>query len=266
LIVLSRAVVLSGSGNHDETRGIAWLARQLYGVHVLFTCETANCLEVTISNSTGVKSLSKRHHQILRRLVFSGIVVAFAGAFAPVSHAGELSKDQMVKALQKKGGKTRSLVVTDDQKGASEVQNAVKNLGSRLSREIVVEERKQIAKAVTQHKLPAIDLTIPFEYDSSAISQKAVPVLVTLGQVLQDASLKGSTFLVGGHTDARGSNEYNITLSQKRAQSVRTFLIETFGINGSNLIAVGFGEIELKAPHDPDAGVNRRVQLVNVTN
>jgi len=210
--------------------------------------------------------LSKRHQQILRRIVFSGIVVAFAGAFAPAGQAGELSKDQMVKALQKKGGKTRSLVVTDDQKGANEVQKAVKNLGSRLSREIVVEERKQIAKAVTEHKLPAIDLTIPFEYDSSAISQKAVPVLVTLGQVLQEASLQGSTFLVGGHTDARGSNDYNIKLSQQRAQSVRTFLIETFGINGGKLIAVGFGEIELKAPHDPEAGENRRVQLVNVTN
>ena len=117
--------------------------------------------------------MSKRHQQILRRIVFSGIVVAFAGAFVPASQAGELSKDQMVKALQKKGGKTRSLVVTDDQTGANEVQNAVRNLGGRLSREIVVEERKQIAKAVTKHKLPAIDLTIPFEYDSSAISQKA---------------------------------------------------------------------------------------------
>lgn len=210
--------------------------------------------------------MSKRHQQILRRVVFSGIVVAFAGVFAPVSQAGELTKDEMVKALQKKGGKTRSLTLSNDQQGANQVQQAVKTLGGRLSREIVVEERKQIAKAVTEHKLPAIDLTIPFEYNSSAISQKAVPVLVSLGQVLQDASLQGSTFLVGGHTDSRGSNDYNIKLSQQRAQSVRTFLINTFGINGGKLIAVGFGEIQLKTPHDPEAGVNRRVQLVNVTN
>lgn len=210
--------------------------------------------------------MSNRHQQILRRIVFSGVVIALAGAFAPMSQAGELTKDQMVKALQKnKGGKTRSLVLTDDQKGASQVQRAVRSLGSRLSREIVVEERKQIAKAVTDNKLPAIDLTIPFEYDSAAISQKAVPVLVTLGQVLQDASLQGSTFLVGGHTDARGSNDYNIKLSQQRAQSVRTFLIETYGINASKLIAVGFGEIQLKLAHDPEAGENRRVQLVNVS-
>ncbi|NNE21814.1 MAG: OmpA family protein [Rhizobiales bacterium] len=209
--------------------------------------------------------MSNRHQQTLRRIVFSGIVLAFACVYAPMSQAEELSKDQMVKALQKKNGKTRSLTLSNDQKGANAVQKAVRSLGSRLSREIVVEERKQIAKTVTEHKLPAIDLTIQFEYDSAAISQKALPVLVTLGQVLKDASLQGSTFLVGGHTDSRGSNEYNIKLSQARAQSVRKFLIETFGINGGKLIAVGFGEIQLKTPHEPEAGVNRRVQLVNVT-
>ncbi len=203
--------------------------------------------------------------QIIRPALVAGMVFVFAGAFAGTPQAGELTKDEMVKALVKKKSKTRSIIATDDQNGASEVQKALRSVSGRISREIVVEERKQIAKAVTKHKLPAIDLTIPFEYDSAAISPKAVPTLVKLGQVLQDPSLHGASFLVGGHTDASGSAEYNIKLSQRRAQAVRDFLVETFGLSSDKLVAVGFGEIQLKVTHDPEASENRRVQLVNVS-
>ena len=209
--------------------------------------------------------MSRQSMQIVRRLLMCGVVAAFAVAQAPVSQAGDMSTDQMVKALQKKQGKTRSILATDSNDGGSQVQNAVEQLGGRITREIVVEERKQIAKAVVDNKLPAIDLSIPFDYDSAAITQRAVPVLAQLGQVLTHQSFSSATFLVGGHTDASGSDEYNIKLSQRRAQAVRDFLMNTFKISGDKLIAVGFGEIQLKVVADPKSAENRRVQLVNVT-
>jgi outer membrane protein OmpA-like peptidoglycan-associated protein len=66
--------------------------------------------------------------------------------------------------------------------------------------------------------------------------------LLALGRALSNDQLKGTIFLVNGHTDAKGGAEYNQDLT---------------------LIAVGHGKTQLKNPTDPFAGENRRVQVVN---
>jgi len=71
-------------------------------------------------------------------------------------------------------------------------------------------------------------------------------------------------FIVAGHTDAKGGRDYNLKLSQRRADAVREMLISTFRIEPDRLIAVGLGEEQLQDPKNPDAGVNRRVQLLNI--
>ena len=85
-----------------------------------------------------------------------------------------------------------------------------------------------------------------------------------LGKALSDPSLKGSTFVVAGHTDAIGGEEYNQGLSERRADTIKRYLSEKFGINGSDLVTVGYGKTKPKdanAPLDPS---NRRVQVVNM--
>ena len=80
---------------------------------------------------------------------------------------------------------------------------------------------------------------------------------------MSDPKLKGGTFLIAGHTDAKGSDEYNLALSQRRAASVKAFLIETFKVDEGRLSVIGFGEEQLKNKDDPLADENRRVQIVN---
>ena len=82
---------------------------------------------------------------------------------------------------------------------------------------------------------------------------------------MRDGRLAGSTFLVAGHTDAKGSSEYNLSLSERRAQAIRQFLATGFEVSSSKLIAIGYGMEELKNRRDPYAGENRRVQIVNLT-
>ena len=85
-----------------------------------------------------------------------------------------------------------------------------------------------------------------------------------LGKALSDASLKGSTFVVAGHTDAVGGEAYNQDLSERRADTIKRYLTEKFGITGSDLVTVGYGKtrpIDPNAPMDP---LNRRVQVVNM--
>ena len=71
---------------------------------------------------------------------------------------------------------------------------------------------------------------------------------------------------VAGHTDAVGSEAYNQDLSERRADSIKRYLTDKFGIAGTDLVTVGYGKTKLKDPSHPTADVNRRVQVVNIAN
>jgi outer membrane protein OmpA-like peptidoglycan-associated protein len=140
----------------------------------------------------------------------------------------------------------------------------VNRLQNAKTRQITVEERQEITEVVEENDLPAIDLEVFFSFDSAEITPEALPILKKLGAALSDEKLKGSLCLVAGHTDANGSDAYNLSLSDQRAKSVAEFLIENFHIDPKQLVAVGFGEEKLKNPENPLAAENRRVQVVNM--
>jgi outer membrane protein OmpA-like peptidoglycan-associated protein len=113
---------------------------------------------------------------------------------------------------------------------------------------------------------PAIDLhDINFEFDSATISPEAMPQLRELGAALADPRLAGSSFTIGGHTDATGSDGYNMRLSQRRAEAVKRFLADNYMIPSGNLHAVGYGKHQPKNKADAFASENRRVEIVNET-
>ncbi|MEO1104149.1 MAG: OmpA family protein [Devosia sp.] len=105
------------------------------------------------------------------------------------------------------------------------------------------------------------DFTVNFRFDSFAITPRAKRVLDTVGQALTDPRLKGETYLVGGHTDTVGSDAYNQWLSEKRANAVVNYLVESFGIDRPRLQPVGFGETELADPRRGANRANRRVEF-----
>jgi outer membrane protein OmpA-like peptidoglycan-associated protein len=87
-----------------------------------------------------------------------------------------------------------------------------------------------------------------------------------LGRALTNPDLKGSTFIVAGHTDAAGGESYNQDLSERRADSIKKYLVDKFGIAAADLVTVGYGKTKLKDPANPLADVNRRVQVANMEN
>ena len=125
-------------------------------------------------------------------------------------------------------------------------------------------EREEIA-TIAKDK-PNIDLEITFDYNSADISAKSLPSVQALGKALTSSDLKGSTFVVAGHTDAAGSEAYNQDLSERRADAIKRYLTDKFGIAGADLVTVGYGESKLKNPGQPLAEANRRVQVVNMAN
>lgn len=185
----------------------------------------------------------------------AGLAVGTARAEEPVS-AGAIADALKPKPLTRSLGAPAGLS-QDDRKFVDGLRGK--------SRAITVVERKRLAVIVKEKELPEIDLEVYFDFDSARISGEATPQLVQLGLALRDDSLKGSTFLLSGHTDAVGRDAYNQRLSEERAWSVRDFLVKSFNIDPDRLIAVGYGEEQLKNAAYPAAAENRRVQIVNVS-
>jgi outer membrane protein OmpA-like peptidoglycan-associated protein len=106
----------------------------------------------------------------------------------------------------------------------------------------------------------SVNLNIPFELNSAALKPQASEQLKQLQLALSSPSLGGNRFVVAGHTDAKGSAEYNKQLSLRRAETVKRFLVEK-GINPARLNTIGYGSDKLLAPDHPDDPSNRRVEI-----
>src|ERR1700744_6411637 len=192
------------------------------------------------------------------------------GAALSASAAGaeEITEDQMLRALTPaKKPLTRSLSMGAPAKAdpAAEAEGKfLQSVRNRPTRSLSMDEREQIA-TIAKNK-PNIDLEINFDYNSDRIGTRSLRSVQALGRVLSNPDLKGSTFIVAGHTDAAGSDSYNQDLSERRADSIKRYLVDKAGIPAADLVTVGYGKTKLKDPANPLADVNRRVQVVNTVN
>ena len=202
-------------------------------------------------------------------LRFIGIVVAslliamLAGAYnaalwvAPASAADEVTVDAIVKALNKR---TRQFRPGESAAAHSREIEELKRI--RKTRGWNLHDRERLAN-VTQGS-GQIDLTVYFAFDSAEISPQAEPVLNTLGEALARQDYKGRTFVLAGHTDARGTADYNQGLSERRAEAVKRYIVSRFKLGADDLLTAGYGFERLKDTKNPYAEENRRVQVVNL--
>jgi outer membrane protein OmpA-like peptidoglycan-associated protein len=123
---------------------------------------------------------------------------------------------------------------------------------------------KQDNQALTQPKFE-VDINIPFGLNEYQISNEALPYLQRLGTALSDPGLKTSIFEIQGHTCNLGREDYNLWLSQKRAEAVKNYLVRYFGLSTNQLKAVGYGPRKAKWNNSTEKGrtKNRRVTIVN---
>ncbi|WP_420134278.1 OmpA family protein [Rhodopseudomonas sp.] len=196
---------------------------------------------------------------VLARTILAIGALALAAGIAAA--ADDATEDQILRALAPKKPLTRSL--SAPRPADPTERQFVDTLRNRPSRSLSLGEREQIATLAKDK--PAIDLEITFDYNSANISRKAAPAVEALGKALSNPDLKGSTFVVAGHTDSIGSEAYNQDLSERRADTIKRTLVEKFGIAGSDLVTVGYGKSKPKDAANPAAPANRRVQVVNMT-
>ena len=104
-------------------------------------------------------------------------------------------------------------------------------------------------------------LRIEFEFDSAALTVRARQDLDGVAAALNDPQLVAARLTLEGHTDATGSEEYNLRLSQRRAEAVVAYLVAR-GVAGARLRAAGFGEYRLLPAYAPADDRQRRVEIV----
>ena len=176
-----------------------------------------------------------------------------------------VSADQIVTALRAKP-LTRGLSTGPQADAAATARvreiGFVQTLRNRKTRSLSMGEREEIAEIASTK--PKIDLDIQFDYNSAEISKTSMPSVQELGKALSNPDLKGSTFVVAGHTDAIGGEEYNQGLSERRAESIKRYLTDKYGLASADLVTVGYGKSKPKDPNAPLDPINRRVQVVNM--
>ena len=104
-------------------------------------------------------------------------------------------------------------------------------------------------------------LRIEFEFDSADLTGRARQNLDDVAAALNDPQLASARVTLEGHTDATGSPEYNLQLSQRRAEAVVDYLVRR-GVAGGRLRAAGFGEGRPLPEYGPADDRQRRVEIV----
>ena len=106
----------------------------------------------------------------------------------------------------------------------------------------------------------SVDLVIQFDLDSATLKAETKPLLNSLVEAMKNERLVSMRFKIEGHTDAQGSVQHNLKLSQSRAESVSRYLVSQ-GVDQNRLQSEGKGFLELLFPDKPAAAENRRVRI-----
>lgn len=132
---------------------------------------------------------------------------------------------------------------------------------TRGLRVIPTEQAGAAAVKPDQQARRSISMQLQFDFDSARLTGSSTSRLDTIGMALQYPELREIRFVVSGHTDSIGRSEYNLSLSQRRAEAVREYLTSRHGIEAERILAVGKGADDPADPSNPRSAVNRRVRL-----
>jgi OmpA-OmpF porin, OOP family len=193
---------------------------------------------------------------LLKAPISALFVVAAMGLYAPSFAQGSLTDGQILQSLQGAGA------------AASSADYNIDAIKREIDQRIRVEGTENAASPPPTLQalagLPNINVEVQFDFDSDWILPPSWVTVAQMADALHNPLLLSNKFAIVGHTDAKGSREYNLQLSDRRALSVMEMLVTTYNVDPAMLVAVGFGEEQLQDPQNPDSGANRRVQLINI--
>jgi outer membrane protein OmpA-like peptidoglycan-associated protein len=191
-----------------------------------------------LGSLTGCQSLSKKEQ---------GAIIGAATGAAAGAAVGS-----------KNGGVARGAII-----GAAVGGAAGAIIGHQMDQH-AKELEQNIPGAIVERVGEGIEVTFQsgllFDYDEAALKPAARENLLNLARSLD--KYPNTSLLIAGHTDATGTDSYNLELSQRRARAAADYLVSQ-GVDASRLRTVGMGESEPEASNESPAGQaqNRRVEV-----
>ena len=113
-------------------------------------------------------------------------------------------------------------------------------------------------------KMPRLIIEIRFDEDTPIVRPESYRTLGRIADTLTHPSLLSNKFLIVGHMAAVGRRDFNLALSQRRADAIRDILVTTFKISPKRLHSIGLGEEQLLDAAHPTAAANQRIQIATV--
>lgn len=187
--------------------------------------------------------------------ILLSLLLAFGGT--ALTWAEELqfptTQEEIIRALGQKPDEGAGALQSSGNDKSLFGKGNTRGLGS------IAEDEQAIAQA------PKVGALILFDYNSAKIKAESLPLLREYGKALENA-LKDAVLVVAGHTDSNGPDDYNLSLSERRAQSVRDFLLAEFTIGEQRLLVKPYGEVKPIADNATDDGraKNRRVEFIRI--
>lgn len=137
---------------------------------------------------------------------------------------------------------------------------AIGNYMDRQARELEEDLENATVERVGEGIKITFDSGIMFDTDSYALREQSKDDIADLAEILQ--KYEDTNILFGGHTDSRGTEEYNQELSEERAKSVAEFAAFT-GVDAERMTIIGYGETDPIATNETTEGMqqNRRVEV-----
>ena len=133
---------------------------------------------------------------------------------------------------------------------------------SRGRNEPPPQKRPPIAPDLTG--LPTFNVDIQFDPDTPVVRPESYETVGRIADAMVQATMLPYTFLIVGHIESNGKREGNVTLSQRRADSIRDILVNTFKISTKRLQSIGLGEEQLLDPGRPTSAVNQQIQIMTI--
>jgi OmpA-OmpF porin, OOP family len=192
---------------------------------------------------------------MIRHQIYAVAALLLAVALTAAVADTRLSQSQITAGLQ--GVTNTQLSMTADQLRQSAVDN-IRNYPGEIP------PPGHLLVIPNLDKLAQFTVEVNFAFNSAAILPQSYRDVGAIADALHNPLLLGYGFLVIGHTDSVGGRQYNVGLSQRRADAIVAALVDPFAVNPAVLQPVGMGEEQLRDPAHPTSGVNRRVQLINV--
>ena len=188
--------------------------------------------------------------------LLAAVLIAFAAfpASAQTAQSGSTA-DEWV-------GKLGGLDAAPDLDLAALKQQAMDRIKAKAKTDAAPLKRPPVAPDLL--KLPQFSADIQFDEDAAVVRPESYRLLGRIADTLYHPSLLGYKFLIVGHTVSTGKREYNLTLSQRRADALRDVLVTTFKVSPKRLVALGLGEEQLLDGNRPAVPVNAQIQIVTV--